>query len=415
MVTEDLRQIGGRLHAVLALVAAGVLLAALSAAAAPAAAAPVPPEFFGMSAVDAKNKDFPRMARGGIGTYRTVIPWIERGSRSTRALPLPDLPITPDDPGEETDPDDPASPGEPDGSGGSGGSGDPGGPGPSSPYDWNYADTGIRKTAASGIEPLAVLYGSPPSVARNPRTPPLGSEQARQGWQGFVRAAVARYGPNGEFWRLHPTLPYKPVRVWQVWNEQNARFFWHGSKPSPSRYAELLRLTHDAISEVDPAAEVVLGGMYGYPNGRGSLKAKKFLRGLYRTGSQDLFDGVAVHPYSRSIRAVKRQITDARKIMNGNGEAAKGIWITEIGWSTAGPRKWQLVTSRKGQARKLRRAFRMLIRRRSAYGIRNVTWFSWRDFKDKVCRWCGASGLFNRAGKPKPAWFEYARLAGGRP
>jgi hypothetical protein len=203
--------------------------------------------------------------------------------------------------------------------------------------------------------------------------------------------------------------------VWQVWNEQNAAFFWHGSKPSPSRYAELLRLTHDAIRAVDPAAEVVLGGMYGYPNGRGSMKMSRFLRGLYRTGSNDVFDGVALHPYSRSIRAVKRQITDARKIMNRHGDTAKGIWITEIGWSTAGPRKWQLVTSRKGQARKLRRSFRMLIRRRSAWGIRNVTWFSWRDFTDKVCRWCGSSGVLNRAGKPKPAWFKYARIAGGRP
>src|SRR5919106_2812192 len=126
MVTEDLRQIVGRLRAVFALVAAGVLLAALSAAPAPAVAASAPPEFFGMSAVSIKNKDFPRMARGGIGSYRMVIPWLARGSASTRALPLPDLPIFPDDPGEETDPGDPTSPGEPDGSGGSGGSGGPG-------------------------------------------------------------------------------------------------------------------------------------------------------------------------------------------------------------------------------------------------------------------------------------------------
>src|SRR5918994_7623118 len=213
MVMGDFRQLGGRrLQAVLALVAAGVLLAAFSAAAAPAAAAPVPSEFFGMSAVSVKNKDFPRMARGGIGTYRTVIPWLERGSASGRSIPSLGLPLFPDDPDEETEPDDPASPGEPDGSGGSGGSGPP------DPNDWNYADIGIRKAAASGIEPLAVLSGSPPSVARNPRTPPLASQQAREGWQSFVRASVSRYGPDGEFWRLHPILPYKPVRVWQVWN-----------------------------------------------------------------------------------------------------------------------------------------------------------------------------------------------------
>jgi hypothetical protein len=410
MVTEDLRQIGGRLRAGVALAATGVLLAALSAAPAPAAAASAPPEFFGMSAVSIKNKDFPRMARGGIGSYRMVIPWLERGRTSARSIPLPDPPIFPDDPGDETDPGGEAST---DGSGGSGGSG---GSEPGSPYEWSGADHWMRNLATSGIEPLAVLFGSPRFVARNSRTPPLDSPEARQGWQDFVRATVSRYGPNGEFWRLHPTLPYNPVRTWQVWNEQNAAHFWHGSKPSPSRYADLLRLTHDAIASVDPAAEIVLGGMYGYPNDRGSMKMSRFLRALYATGSvQGLFDGVALHPYGRGVRAVKRQITDARKIMNANGDAAKGIWITEIGWATDGPRGWQLVTNLKGQARKLRRSFRMLLRKRTAYGIRNVTWFSWRDFTKGVCRWCGSSGLFSRAGKPKPAWFQYARLADGRP
>ena len=227
---------------------------------------------------------------------------------------------------------------------------------------------------------------------------------------------MGRYGPDGEFWRLHPALPYTPVRTWQVWNEQNAAHFWHGSKPSPARYADLLRLTHDAITEVDPAAEIVLGGMYGYPNDRGSMKMRRYLRALYATGSvHGLFDGVALHPYARNVRAVKRQVTHARKIMNANGDAAKGIWVTEIGWATDGPRGWHLVTNRKGQARKLRRSFRMLLRKRASYGIRNVTWFSWRDFPKGVCRWCGASGLLSRSGKPKPAWFQYARLAGGRP
>jgi hypothetical protein len=370
MLAGNIRKIGAhRSRAVVAIVTAGAL-AAPGAAAAPAAAS-APPEFFGMSAVSVKNKDFRRMARGGVGTYRLVIPWVERRGASTRSIPL---------------------------------------------YDWSGPDHWIRKLATSGIEPLGVLYSVPEHVARNPRTPPLGSLEARQGWQSHVRAAVSRYGPDGEFWRLHPGLPYKPVRVWQVWNEQNAAHFWPGSNPSPSQYADLLRLTHDAIIAVDPAAEIVLGGMYGYPNDRGSMKMTEFLRGLYATGSvQGLFDGVALHPYARNVRAVKRQITDARKIMNANGDTAKGIWVTEIGWATDGPRGWQLVTSPKGQARKLRRSFRMLLRKRSAYGIRNVTWFSWRDFTKGVCRWCGASGLFNRAGKPKPAWFKYARLAGGRP
>ena len=43
----------------------------------------------------------------------------------------------------------------------------------------------------------------------------------RRAWRAFVKAAVRRYGPHGQFWTQHPELPNDPIRTWQVWNEPN--------------------------------------------------------------------------------------------------------------------------------------------------------------------------------------------------
>jgi polysaccharide biosynthesis protein PslG len=349
------------------LAAAAVLVAVLLAPG-PAAGASVPDGFFGVSAPRAKSSEFARMARGGVGTYRMVLHWrrVQHG-------------------------------------------------GPHA-YDWSSADAEIENAAANGIQPLVVFYGSARFAAHDPRTPPLGSAAARRGWKRFVAAAVSRYGPEGEFWQANPALPELSVRAWQVWSEQNAEFFWHGPGPSPRRYARLVRLTDAAVAQIDPTAQVLLGGMFGAPSGADSIRMSSFLRRLYRAGSvRERFDGIAVHPYAKTIPGVARQIEAARAVMIRNGDATKPLWITEIGWSTDGPRGWMLVTNRKGQARKLEAAFRMLVQRRARYGIQAVIWFSWRDFPDRLCRWCGASGLFARAGKPKPAWFRFTRFAGGSP
>ncbi len=375
-VTCDARMRAGGTRTVRRRRLPGLALAPLAAASLAAAILVIPPqafgvkapkEFLGVAAPRAKADEFARMARGGVGTYRVLIHWAQAQHSS------------------------------------------------SGPYDWKRVDEEIRNAAANGIQPLVVFYGSARFAARNPRRPPLDSNDERRGWKRFVRAAVERYGPEGAFWEANPDVSYKPVRVWQAWNEQNADHFWR-SGPSPKRYAKLVRLTDTAVEDIDPEAEVVLGGMFGNPTGSRSVKMKVFLRKLYRAGFvRERFDGVALHPYGRSIGEVMRQVGAARAIMNRNGDGAKGIWVTEIGWATDGPRGWDLVTSRKGQARKLTQAFQRLIGARGRYGLRGVIWFSWRDFKDTECRWCGKSGLFSRSGKPKPAWFQFTRFTGGVP
>jgi polysaccharide biosynthesis protein PslG len=345
--------------------AACLLVAAIFAWPINARAAPVPREFFGVSAVEPDASDFQRMGEARVGTYRVPVAW----------------------PGVQAS--------------------------ANGPFNWSVPDREIAGAAANGVQPFPVLYGSPRFAGRAALSPPLDSGRARKGWKRFVAAAVRRYGPGGEFWAENPQIPPKPVTEWQIWNEQNAQHFWR-RKPSPRRYAALLRLASAAIKGVDPSAGVVLGGMFGFPNGPRSIDLKDFLKRLYRVRSaRKHFDAVAVHPYGGTLRLLRYQVHAARRIMDRNGDKAAPIWVTETGWSTNGPRKWPLVTTLNGQAKLLQRSFGLLLRRRSRWGIERVVWFAWRDFKQDLCRWCGGAGLLKLNGDPKPAWSLFKGFTAG--
>jgi Glycosyl hydrolase catalytic core len=344
----------------MAAVGAAIVLACVVAG--PAEARRAAPEFFGVSAVNANDRDFERMGSGEVGTYRVLLSW-------------PVIQATRD--GE---------------------------------YDWTVPDFEIASAVRNGMEPFPFFYGSPDFAATATESPPLGSSVARTEWQRFLAAAVARYGPEGEFWTENPDLPYTPVEAWQVSNEPNSQFFWR-PKPSARKYAKLLRLSGPAIKGVDPEAEVILGGMFGFPNGRRSIDAREFLKDLYRVRNvRAHFDGVAVHPYGGTLRLMTYQIARARKIMDRNGDDDASIWITELGWATDGPPKWPLVTSRKGQAKLLRKSFKRILERRGRFGIERVIWFVWRDYQRSDCKWCGSAGLLDRGGNPKPAWSAFRRF-----
>jgi Glycosyl hydrolase catalytic core len=335
----------------LAAVAAVVLAVPLIA---PAGAGAVPREFFGVSAVEPSADDFAEMGAARVGTYRLLLHW-------------PSVQPTQD-----------------------------------AAYDWTTPDLEIASAARNGIRPLVFASGSPEFAGATPQSAPLGSGNAQSAWRRFLAAAVARYGPGGEFWVENPTLPRLPVREWQVWNEQNANAFFE--RPSPRRYAKLLKLSTKTIRHEDPTADVVLGGMFGYPNGNGSIYMKDYLKRFYRVrGIRSKFDGVALHPYAETPADLRYQVVRARRIMNRNRDRKTPIWITEVGWSTDGPSGWPLVTNKDGQAQRLRQTFKLLKRNRHKWGIRRVIWFAWRDFEQDVCRWCGGSGLVGLNGNPKPS------------
>lgn len=279
-------------------------------------------------------------------------------------------------------------------------------------YNWHVPDRMIGAFASRGIRVLPVLRGTPRWAGRTPTTPPLSRKRARNGWRRFLTAATERYGPDGVFWRTvyptaHPSGPVEPIKVWQVWNEQNHRDSYMHMRPG--RYARLLRLSHAALRDGDPKAKVMLGGMPGYVN----THAWRYLRKLYaRPGLKRKFDAVALHPYSPDVRHVFVQIRRMRKVMRRHHDGHTPLWISELGWGSKPPDGHGINQGRKGQAHLLRKTFTRLKHRRHRWHVKRVYWFSWRDSRRPLlmCSFCGTSGLFKFDQHPKPAWRSFKHV-----
>jgi polysaccharide biosynthesis protein PslG len=336
--------------------------------------AAVPRTFYGVSPQTAlQTADFERMRAGRVGTLRILMNW----SRI-----------------------------EPTRGGG---------------YDWFDLDVTVAQAARSGIRILPFMYLTPEWVARdldhrtcdrcNVFTPR--SKAARRAWRRFIRAAVARYGRGGTFWKENPKVPKRPIHAWQIWNEQNSRVFYKPN-PSPRKYAKLLRAARKAIRSEDRRADVVLGGMAELAGSPKAMNGSKYLRKLYRVrGVKRDFDGVAPHPYGPTMLQVREQIALVRKQMRHAHDRGADLWVTEIGWSSSEGEN-SLERGPKGQAKRLRQAFRYFRSRRSQLNVKTVVWFSWMDAASSICEWCQSSGLFAQGLQPKPSWRAFADLTGGK-
>jgi polysaccharide biosynthesis protein PslG len=277
--------------------------------------------------------------------------------------------------------------------------------GPREAYDWSHYDLVIGGAAINGIRVLATVYGSAGWAEPSAEYPPLGSAEPR--FDAFVRAAVERYGTGGSFWREHPDLPEMPITDWQLWNEPNFELFWKPS-PDPGRYLELLRGFNSAVKETDPGARILLGGLF--PTPADGIALEPFLTALYEGGGRRLFDAVAIHPYARTPRDALDKVEQARNIMRRFGDAAKPIWITEVGWASRGTPPG-LVVGQAGQADYVRQTFELAAADRDRLGIAGVVWYSLSDTPGPL--WVGHCGLFTVGGAPKPAWDAFADVAGG--
>lgn len=301
-------------------------------------------------------------------------------------------------------------------------------------FDWHTIDREVSEASRAGIDVLPFLTGAPrwavrpawvPGSHRSVKVPirlPV-SGVARAGWINFVRQAVARYGPGGSFWEEHSELPRRPLRFWQVWNEPNFKYFV--VRPNPAQYGKLVQITNWAAKSVDPAARVVLGGLFARPREarwkvrpRQAFFATDFLNRMYRStpGVRRAFVGVALHPYSsRGYKELIPDIRGLRRVLARNRDARKGIWITELGWSSKPPNGGNgFAKGLRGQARELRGAFGLLRRMQRRWDVRRVFWFSVDD-QPGLCNFCDGTGLFAAGLRPKPAWFVFTRFAGGRP
>jgi hypothetical protein len=346
------------------LVAALLLSAAnLSSSSEATPSADGPSAFFGISPQTAlRHHDLTLMRRTGIGSMRFPIYW-------SRSEPAPGV------------------------------------------FDWRATDAFLMMTSRDRITRLPFICSSPSWLVPTWVRLPVHSSAQRRAWSRFLGALVGRYGPSGDFWKRHPELPKRPLRAWQIWNEENDH---RHAEASVRDYARLLRVSARSIRSVDPRARILLGGLYATPRIKPALDATVFLDRLYRhKGVKALFDGAALHPYASDPGLMAADITALRAVMRRNGDGRSPLYVTEFGWGSqtraAGGDAFEKGPAT--QADYLKRAWAILLKNRRRWKLKSAYWFTWQDVPAwrTRCDFCDSTGLLRLDGSPKAALRRFTR------
>lgn len=170
---------------------------------------------------------------------------------------------------------------------------------------------------------------------------------------------LERYGPEGSFFKDNPDLPYRPVRLVEIFNEPN---FWYldvarddreNRYPTPENrietedrraklYGKLLVESYRRIKESWPEVQVV-----GFGAGGTSKADVSFIIKAHRMNPDvaTSYDILSTHPYVRPIPpeatlvkswgtySIAGSLDTIRALMVEYGTSDKPVWYTELNWT----------------------------------------------------------------------------------
>ena len=277
-------------------------------------------------------------------------------------------------------------------------------------FRWRRTDQLMAATAAEGVDVLAILDYSAPWAASGPEEqfPPRDPADFAR----YARAVVDRYGEDGAFWEDRDDV--RPLRAIEIWNEPWGYFFWKPD-PDPAAYAKLARATARTVRDARADVQVLVPADLLQVRTDGSIAP--WFEALLDADPRlpQLVDGWTVHPYPSprdrppaDPRADRRwtygRVELVREIARRR-DAARPIWITELGWSTA-PQAEESVTERE-QARYVADALDRALNDWDDF-VERIFIYSWdrsrRDPGDLEAHF----GLRRADGSFKPAWKEIA-------
>jgi len=281
--------------------------------------------------------------------------------------------------------------------------------------DFSLPDRQVATAARHGLSVLPVMQYAPRWAqalpSRGPGSPPL-----TKPFQASLRLSIRRYGSKGTFWRDNPSVPRRPLRYWQVWNEPHFAGFWNAPKKSryawPGGYARLLKASNSTIHRADRRARTVTAGLFGEP--------WLHLRRLYRSGGRRSFDVVAAHVYTRKEANVLETVRRVNREMTRSRDPGNRVWITEFSFPAskgrAKPIGSQGQETRAGMARRLYRTYLLLARNRKRERLDRAYWYTWASsYKKQQPSNFDFGGLLARSDpfsyKPQPALDAFRRMA----
>ncbi len=282
-------------------------------------------------------------------------------------------------------------------------------PSPGNYFQPQLADYKALFAALPGVKVDIDVVGSPAWAnggSANPSTPPVND----QSYAAFMNYLANTFGST--------------VAAYELWNEEDANSWWTGT---PEQYASLVEATYPAIKAANPNATVMLGA-----------NNPTFLQKLYNAGVRNYFDADSVHtdsacslnsPYAFAYVPGTQTIdqwsflgfTNLHALMAANGDGAKPIYMTELGWSTtsttcavgASAGKKAAGVSPKTQALYLQQAYHCLAQPQYSY-VTAAMWFDMVDF-GSADTMNNRYGLTSTTLAPKPSFTAFAQEASGDP
>lgn len=204
--------------------------------------------------------------------------------------------------------------------------------------DWSFmsqVEEELIRISEAGMEVILIVRGAPDwaLVTEGRQCGPI-HEEAFDDYALFLQEAVRRYKDqpyNVNYWELgnEPDVDQNnidPTGPFGCWGDASDKETFGGQY-----YAELLKVVYPAIKEVDPNAQVLIGGLLmdcdpiqppeiatGQPK---NCLSSRFLDGIMENGGGDYFDGVSFHAYDYYHGA--------------EGNFSNGNWHSA--WNTTGP------------------------------------------------------------------------------
>lgn len=276
--------------------------------------------------------------------------------------------------------------------------------------NWTLTDQLMTSAAKVGIHVLAIVDYSAPWASSDPSG--QGNKFYAPNQAAFAKYAAdiaARYGPGGTFWAQNPSLPQVPLGAEELWNEPFGWWFW-APNPSPATYGKLAYAAAVAIHDVDPTMTVLASGdLLGF---NANNTAFPWLADLLKDEPQlaSVINGWSVHPYPAPATdspmddtaptwAFDRVELEHDLLVAHN--AAKPIWITEFGWSTATNDPQSV--SEQQQSLYLTEGLKTADITWSSFVARSFI-YAWDPSSGASGDYQGNFGLVRADGTTKPAW-----------
>jgi hypothetical protein len=281
-------------------------------------------------------------------------------------------------------------------------------------YDWSKLDEDMTASATAKIT-LDAVVNSTPAWAVTASTP-LGIVDSYPAnindLTNWVKEAAKRYGSKGTFWKSHPQLTPRPVKLWQIWNEPNASSFWTGGVANPKLYASILLKSRTAVLQADPKASFEAAGVAG-SGGEGDMAPDLFLKLVWKAlgRSAALFQW-DMHAYSDTPEHAAAILPYMRWLMDRNGCRGCSFRVGEWGWTSGelatGPYTFLCAGGEQRQASFASKFLSLAFAGATKNKVLALTWFRWDEPDSGYC--FTKQGLLGPSG-PKPVLAVFSSYA----